>query len=313
MIHKGRNKGEKTPEIPTIRPPSEWRSILVRLTRGCKWNRCRFCGIYPHLGVPNFSIRSIDEVKHDIDLLHILRPRGETVFFGDADPLEIGVETFCRIAEYLRSTIPVKRLTCYARASTFLRIGPEAVKDLSRSGLNRVHLGLESGDEQVLQFQRKGQTPAMVAKVADWLKQAGIEVSFYVLLGLGGQDRWREHIAGTFNLINQTEPDFVRIRRLWLYGDGSGLPGTECPLWKEIRAGSFKPQCPEGTVQELHFLLDGLTELKTFFACDHVNNYVRVAGMLKSDRQEMLAEVESFLTLPLPERNAHYTAVGSRI
>lgn len=313
MGYKGRDNVAETPEIPTIRPPSEWRSILVRLTRGCKWNRCRFCGIYPHLGVPNFSIRSIDEVKHDIDLLHILRPRGETAFLGDADPLEIGVDTFCRIAGYLQSTIPVKRLTCYARASTLSRIGPDAIRELRRSGLNRVHLGFESGDEKVLQFHRKGQSPGMVAKVTDWLKQAGIEVSFYVLLGLGGQERWREHIAGTFKLINEVEPDFVRIRRLWLYGDGSGLPGTECPLWKEIRAGSFKPQSPEGMVQELRFLLDGLSDLNTFFACDHENNYVRVAGMLKSDRQEMLAEVESFLALPLPERKAHYLMVGSRI
>jgi len=301
------------PEMPVIRPPSEWRSLLVRLTRGCKWNRCRFCGIYPHLGTPEFSVRTVDEVKHDIDLLSRLRPRADTAFFGDADPLEIGLASFCDIARYLRRIFPVKRLTCYARASTLSRLGQEAVTDLARAGLNRVHMGLESGDARILRFHRKGQSPDMVTKVAAWLKEAGIEISFYVLLGLGGRDHWQEHIAATAQVINKAEPQFVRIRRLWLYGDGRDLTGAECPLWREIRAGSFVPQTPEGTVQELRLLLANLDDLPTFFACDHENNYVHVAGMLAEDRQEMLAEIDSFLDLPAAQREVHYAAVGSRI
>lgn len=301
------------PEMLVIRPPSEWRSLLVRLTRGCKWNRCRFCGIYPHLGVPDFSVRTVDEVKHDIDLLSRLRPSAETAFFGDADPLEIGLAPFCDIARYLRSVFPLKRLTCYARASTLSRLGREDVKTLARAGLNRVHMGLESGDARTLQFHRKGQSPAMVTRVAAWLKEAGIEVSLYVLLGLGGRDHWQEHITATAKVINAAEPEFVRIRRLWLYGDGSGIAGAECPLWREIHAGTFVPQTQEGTVQELRLLLVSLDELATFFACDHENNYVHVSGMLNEDRQEMLAEIEAFLALPTEQKEARYAAVGSRI
>jgi hypothetical protein len=301
------------PEMPVIRPPSEWRSLLVRLTRGCKWNRCRFCGIYPHLGAPDFSVRTVDEVKHDIDLLSRLRPKAETAFFGDADPLEIGPEPFCEIAGYLLRIFPVKRLTCYARASTLFSFGQESITALARAGLNRVHLGLESGDARTLHFHRKGQSPAMVKKVAARLKEAGIEISFYVLLGLGGRDHWQEHIAATARVINETKPQFVRLRRLWLYGDDSGIAGAECPLWQEIRAGTFVPQSPEGTVRELRLLLASVDDLATFVACDHENNYVHVSGMLNEDRKEMLAEIDSFLALPAAERDTHYAAVGSRI
>lgn len=299
--------------MPVIRPPSEWRSLLVRLTRGCKWNRCRFCGIYPHLGTPVFSVRTVDEVRHDIDLLSRLRPRAETAFFGDADPLEIGLESFCEIAGYLRHIFPLKRLTCYARASTLSRLGQESISTLARAGLNRVHIGLESGDAHILRFHRKGQSPAMVTKVAAWLRDAGIEISLYVLLGLGGRDHWQEHIDATAQVINDTKPEFVRLRRLWVYGDGSGIGGTECPLWKEIRAGTFIPQTPEGTVQELRLLLAGLDDLATFVVCDHENNYVHVAGVLGEDRKEMLAEIDGFLARPAAQREAHYAAVGSRI
>ena len=297
----------------TIRPPSEWRSLLVRVTRGCKWNRCRFCGIYPALGQPDFSVRTVAEVKHDIDLLRLLRPSAETAFFGDADPLEAGVDAFSEIAVYLRQVFPINRLTCYARASTLYRLKEKSIHLLARAGLNRVHIGLESGDPETLRFQRKGQSPKMVRQVSQWLKQAGIEISFYVLLGLGGRDHWQRHIEKTAALINEIEPEFVRIRRLWLYGDDTGIAGAECPLWREIRAGYFIPQTAEGSVLEMRLLLARLDRLSTFVACDHQNNYVNVTGILKEDRGEMIAEIDSFLALPSEERQAHYKEVGSRI
>ncbi|MDR4508698.1 MAG: radical SAM protein [Candidatus Brocadiaceae bacterium] len=301
------------PETPVIRPPSEWRSLLVRLTRGCKWNRCRFCGIYPHLGEPDFSLRSVAEIKHDIDLLKQYRPEAETVFFGDADPLQIGVDAFVEIAGYLRQVFPVSRLTCYARASTLWKLRRDAIKALARAGLDRVHIGLESGDPKILSYQRKGQSPEMIRETAAWLKEAGIEISFYVLLGLGGRDHWRNHILETAKLINETEPAFVRLRRLWLYGSDTPYAGPESPLLCEIRAGRFRPQTPEGTVLELKLLIEKLDNLSTFVVCDHENNYVHVSGSMKKDKDAMLSKIEAFLTLPEREREAHYRLIGSRI
>ena len=302
------------PETLIIRPPSEYRSLLVRLTRGCKWNRCRFCGLYPHLGEPTFSKRTVSEVKHDIDLLKQRHPRAENVFFGDADPLQIGIDAFIEIAKYLRQVLPVKRLTSYARASTLWKLKKDAIRNLALAGLNRVHIGLESGDARTLNFHRKGQSPKMVKETTAWLKEAGIEVSFYVLLGLGGSDHWQDHILETAKLINETEPEFVRLRRLWLYESDTVFAGPENPLYKEIRAGTFKPQTPEGSVLELKLLLEKLdSHLATFVACDHENNYVNVSGRVKDDKAEMLAMIDDFLALPEKDREAHYQAVGSRI
>jgi hypothetical protein len=302
------------PESLIIRPPSEYRSLLVRLTRGCKWNRCRFCGLYPHLGEPVFSVRTVAEVKHDIDLIKQRDPKAENVFFGDADPLQIGVDAFIEIAQYLRQVLPVKRLTSYARVSTLWKLKRDAILKLAEVGLDRVHIGLESGDARTLNFHRKGQSPKMVREVTAWLKDASIEVSFYVLLGLAGSDRWQNHIIETARIINETEPQFVRIRRLWLYKGNSVFDGPECPLFEEIRAGSFKPQTPEGTVLELKLLLEKLdNRLDTFLICDHQNNYVHVSGRIKDDKDDMLTAINEFLALPEKDRKAHYRAVGSRI
>jgi radical SAM superfamily enzyme YgiQ (UPF0313 family) len=305
---------KEMPETPVIRPPSEWRSLLLRLTRGCKWNRCRFCGIYPHLGANDFSIRTVAEVKHDIDLLRQCRSACfDTAFIGDADPLQAGVAAFCEIASYLRRKFTIKRLTCYARASTLYKLKQDSITRLGACGLDRVHIGLESGDDATLRFHKKGQTAPMVRQATIWLKQAGIEVSFYVLLGLGGRDRWQQHIRATARLINATGPEFVRIRRLWLYSNNSLVDSPPCPLWHEIRAGTFIPQTPEGTVLELKLLLEHLQSPTTFVACDHENNFVQVSGTVREDKEEMLAEIDAFLAQPPAERQAHYRAVGGRI
>lgn len=302
------------PEMLTIRPPSEWRSLLVRVTRGCKWNRCRFCGIYPHLGEPGFSIRSVDEVKQDIDILKLNHPNAETAFLGDADPLQAGVDAFTEIARYLRKVLPIKRLTCYARASTLWKLKKDAIRELAKAGLDRVHIGLESGDIKTLRFHRKGQTPEIVRETSTWLKEAGIEISFYVLLGLGGREHWQRHIHESARVINETEPEFVRLRRLWLYGNNAQFSGPESPLLSEIRIGNFLPQTAEGTVNELRLLIEELDDnLSTVVVCDHGNNYMHVSGKMNEDKKEMLKTIDTFLELPESEREAHYSTVGSRI
>lgn len=308
------NSKSEVPESLIIRPPSEYRSLLVRLTRGCKWNRCRFCGLYPHLGEPTFSKRTVAEVKHDINVISERSARSDTVFFGDADPLQIGLDEFIEIARYLRKVLPVRRLTAYARISTLWKLKRDAIQELARAGLNRLHIGLESGDAKTLQYHRKGQSPKMVKEVSRWLKEAGVEVSFYVLLGLAGKDNWKKHITETAAVINETEPDFVRIRRLWLYQSDPVFSGLECPLYEEIRAGNFRQQTPEGSVLELRLLLEMLNDaLGTVLVCDHQNNYVRVSGVIKSDKMDMLKTIDDFLNQPESEKQRHYQAVGSRI
>ncbi len=307
------NTKNNFPETPLIRPPSEWQSLLVRLTRGCEWNRCRFCGIYPSLKEPNFTKRSVAEVKHDIDLLKESHPYTETAFFGDADPLRVGTDTFIEIARYVRHVFPIKRLTCYARASTLFKLKKENIMLLSRAGLNRVHIGMESGDTATLRYHLKGQSPDLVKEIVRWLKEAGIEISFYVLLGLGGRDHWQRHIHKTAQLINETVPEFVRIRRLWLYGADTRFSGPENPLLEEIRNGSFIPQTPEGSVRELKMLIEDLDTIPTSLVCDHANNYVHVSGNLKEDKEQMLTVIDNFLALPESYRAAHYHAVGSQM
>jgi hypothetical protein len=302
------------PEPLTIRPPSEWRSLLLRSTRGCNWNRCKFCGVYGALGQPDFSIRPIDDVRRDIDWYADEMPEFATTFIGDADPLCRPIAESAEILSYLRERLPhLKRITAYARAGTLFKLGKDGLKQLAEAGLTRVHMGLESGDLATLKFHRKGQSPKIVIQAASWAKATGIEVSFYVLLVLGGRDCWMEHIDGTAHVISATDPEFIRMRRIWLFTPESSQTATYCPLWDDIKSGAFIQQTPEGTIQELRRLIARLEKVHSHLVCDHANNYLPIEGDLPQDRERMLAQIDAFLELPQEARERHFSEVGSRI
>lgn len=288
--------------------------MLIRSTRGCHWNRCKFCGIYPALGEPEYTIRPIEDVKQDIDWYAEHMQHFDTAFIGDSDPLTRPLQESVEIVNYLRVTIPdLKRVTAYARSSTIYKMKMNSLKQLKLAGLDRLHIGLESGNRDILRFQCKGQSPTVILQTGQWIKEVGIELSYYVLLGLGGVNNWKVHIDDTSKILNQIDPDFIRIRRLWIYGGDTGLPNVESPLLKDIREGTFKPQTPEGTVMELKRLVEHLEGIHSNFLCDHTNNYVQIRGQFPDDKSAMLIEIDNFLNLPDEARLMHYEQVGSGI
>ncbi len=296
----------RTAEPLIIRPPSEAGSLLLRVVRGCHWNRCSFCGIYDLYGQP-FETRPLEDVLQDVDRLKGAwgdAPR--TAFLGDADPLERPVSFLVPVLDRLRDRFPsLQRVTSYARAASVNKKSLEDLKTLAQHGLDRIHVGLESGSDDVLHFQRKGAGRKLLIQAGRKVRQAGIELSFYVLLGLGGRDRWEEHVVETANVINETSPEFVRVRRLWIH--------PEARLAREVEAGTFREQTPEGTVRELRRLVEEITVEGPWLTCDHANNYLSLHGRFQEDKAAMLRTADEFLGLPADVRERHYRAVGSVI
>jgi radical SAM superfamily enzyme YgiQ (UPF0313 family) len=249
----------------------------------------------------------VEDVLEDIDLLKEYwgdRPR--TAFLGDADPLERPTEDLVPILKKLRERFPtVERVTAYARASSLYTKSVEEIRSLRESGLDRIHVGLETGSDALLRFHKKGIRQKVVIESGRKVREAGLELSYYVLLGLGGIDRWEEHMTETAKVVNETCPEFIRIRRLWIH------PHTK--LAGKIREGTFREQSPEGTVMELRLLIDGITVDGPHLTCDHANNYLSLHGSFLKDKEGMLGEIDAFLGMPEETRNRHYRAVGSVI
>ncbi len=315
-----------------IRPPSEAGSLLVRLTRNCPWGKCLFCPVYKG---QKFSRRGVEEIKQDIhamaegvrmiknksftagyggrvnrqvaamaqaehpDLAQLafwLYQGGETVFLQDGDSLLLPTDQFVEVLELLREQFPaIKRITTYARSRTLLRRSVEELVRLKKAGLNRIHTGLESGDDEVLAFMRKGVTGEQHVEGGLRVKAAGISLSEYVILGLGGEKWSRRHALHTAEVLNRINPDFIRLRTLVVHPSG--------PLAEKVREGAFKPLGDDDIVREEALLIRNLEGIESSFYSDHIINLLEeVKGKLPGDKKAMLAVIERYLALPDEER-----------
>ncbi len=273
-------------ELPPFRPPSEAHSMLLRVTRGCPWNRCKFCGMYKSM---RFQKRPVEEIKGDID--RALEFYGDTemsVFIGDADSPVIKTDEFVEVLEYLRSQFTkIERVTSYGRAKTLANMAPEKLKRLADAGLDRLHLGLETGDPKLLEFICKGTTPEQMIAGGRKVKEAGIELSEYLMLGLGGADGWETHARESAAVLNAIDPNFIRVRTMTLIPDS--------PLYEAYERGEYKPANALEMLLEERLLIECFDGISSEFHSDHVSNLVPVFGKLMDDRDKMLETLDPII------------------
>lgn len=319
-------------ELGPIRPPSEAFSLLLRLTRNCPWNRCRFCSVYKGT---RFELRSVDEIKEDIRAVKEVYDRivalswrqgsggnlqqtartvlatqadqasravalwlyggGQNAFLQDANTLIMRTPELVEVLRFLKETFPgITRVTSYGRAKTAARKPLEDLTRIHEAGLSRLHVGLESGSDAVLKLMDKGVTSAEQVTGGRRVVDSGISLSEYVLVGLGGRGLWRDHATETARVLSAINPDFIRIRTLSV---GPGLP-----MQQDIAEGSFQLQTDEQMVAEIRLLVENL-ECESSFVSDHINNLLQeVEGKLPRDKERMLATIDRYLALPPEER-----------
>jgi len=318
-----------------IRPPSEAKSLLIRLTRGCPWNKCAFCPTYRDT---KFSIRTVEEVKGDIRttaaaaekiralsqdcgeggrvterLLHALYGHwaddgvvssvaawmyfgGTSVFLQDADSLVRKTDDVVEILSFLRECFPsVSRVTTYCRSRTASQKSVEDLRRLRGAGLTRIHVGMESGCDAVLGFVRKGVTAQQHVEAGRRIREAGISLSEYFMPGLGGAKWSREHAEHTARALNLVNPDFIRLRTLHV------KPGSD--LDAKMRAGDFTPIGDEDILREIRLFIEHLEGITSRIVSDHILNLLEeLEGTLPEDKGRLLEIIDSFFRLPERER-----------
>jgi radical SAM superfamily enzyme YgiQ (UPF0313 family) len=145
-------------------------------------------------------------------------------------------------------------------------------------------LGLETGDPKLLEYICKGVTPEQMITAGRKIKQAGIELSEYLMLGLGGADGWESHARESAAVLNKIDPDFIRVRTMTL------IPGT--PLYEAYENGEYKPPNILEMLLEERLLIECFDGISSEFHSDHVSNLVPVFGKLMEDRDKMLEDLD---------------------
>jgi len=272
-----------------IRPPSEAGSLLVRVSRNCPWNRCAFCPVYKG---SKFSLRTPEEVIADLDeMLEFYGDAVQTVFLQDANPLLTRPDDLVKIVTAVRERFPrVRRITAYARSHTLARRKVEDLKRIRAAGLDRIHVGMESGCDEVLKLICKGATRAEQIEGGRRAKQAGFELSEYIMPGLGGRALTDAHADDSASALVAIQPDFVRLRTTAV------IPGT--PLYRMQEQGGFEPLTEVGLVTEIRRFLAGLEGLTTRLESDHILNLLmELRGDLPEDLDHLIGVCDEFLVL----------------
>jgi hypothetical protein len=237
--------------------------------------------------------------------VHWLRGGMSSVFLQDANSLIIKPGDLCTILEHIMKCFPwIERITSYARAQTISRMKQEDLNAMRQVGLNRIHIGLESGSDTVLQLMKKGVTKQQHIAAGLRVREAGMELSEYVMPGLGGRQYSREHALETADALNRIDPDFIRLRTL-------AVPDS-VPLHDMQQSGEFEKCTEVETVREILLLLENLQGIFSRVRSDHILNlFQEVDGKFPEDREAMLGVMRSFLDMT-PEEQTLFQ-VGRRM
>lgn len=275
-------------EEPVFRPPCEANSLIIQVTLGCPHNRCAFCAMYK---MKKYRARDPEEVKADLRKARLMYSYVGSIFLADGNTVAMNSDKLADIISYARDLFPeAERVSSYGGAR-FLKGKPvRNLRKLREAGLDIIYFGLESGDDEILARMDKGVDSAGMIEAARRVKEAGIALSVYILLGLGGEDLWLQHAENTARALNAMQPDYIRPRTLAI------LPGM--PLYEEAREGRFREASGETVMRELQALLNALEVEDAWFLSDHISNYIPVYGHLPEDREKMLATIDVALGAP---------------
>jgi len=320
-------------ETGPIRPPSEAYSLLIRATRNCPWNRCEFCNTYKgekfELRPAEDVIKDIEAARSIADGIKKLSSKngedgrlkevaayiynqvtardcvrqvalwlwagGTSAFLQDANSVIMRTPDLVNVLNALKDSFPsLERVTSYCRSKTAAKKSPAELKEIREAGLSRIHIGMESGSDTVLQFVDKGTTAEDHIKGGKNIKEAGIELSEYYMPGLGGRQWSHEHATQSARVLSEINPDFIRLRTLQV--------SENMLLWSRLEKGEFTLQREDEVVREIgEFIekLDFTGELKS----DHVLNLLpQIEGRFPLARQKCLDAINRYLNMPLRDR-----------
>jgi radical SAM superfamily enzyme YgiQ (UPF0313 family) len=240
-------------------------------------------------GMP-FRTRPTEEILEEIDgAAQEYGDRVKTVFLPDGNTIALKTDRLIPVLNRLKERFPaLERITCYGSARFVLKKTPSELKRLREAGLTRLHMGIESGDAETLTKIKKGANPEDMIKAGCRVREAGMEVSEYVLVGIAGPERSRIHAEASAEVLNAIQPAFTRLRTY--------VPVQGTPLWEDYEQGRFILMTALECLREIKILVQNL-EGSTALVSDHLSNYADIQGKFPEDKKEILLKIDRLLTL----------------
>ncbi len=275
-------------ELGPIRPVDESDSLLIRTSRGCPWNRCDFCVNFKS---STFSLRSVSDIKEDIESAaqYYEGHSFKRCFLQDGDSLFMKTDEVLDILQHLKHHFPtLEIISSYGRAKSMIKKSTAELKELCDAGLNLLYCGMESGSDQVLANMNKGVLASDIITAGKRAIDAGMQLSEFIILGLGGKSFWKEHAIETAKALNAINPYKIRVLTIGIKS-GSRLE-------KKWKRGEFQLQSEEEIITEQRLLLEQLDGITSHYANHHgVDLLIEARGQLPEDKTKLIGIMDRFL------------------
>lgn len=279
---------------PLIRPPSEADALIFQITHGCSYNRCAFCFAYDE---KPFHARKLDQVIEEIDRFaqHTDPRRVTKVFLADGDPLALPTDHLLAVTKRLTTRFEnLRRISTYASARNILDKTSKELEALRQAGLSMLYIGLESGDDEILEgICNKGVDAEQTITACRRAHGAGMRLFATVVLGLGGPSLSERHALNTARLLNAAQPKFAAALTLML--------PPHHPFPRRWPTDSQRMLDARETLIELRTLVSGI-DYDMLFYSNHASNFLPFTGRLPRQKQKILHSIQDALDNPMRRR-----------
>ena len=232
-------------------------------------------------------------------VFHWLQSGAKTAFLQDGNSLIMKTNNLVDILEHLRSTFPtIERVTTYARAKTISKKSQEELIAIRDAGLDRLHVGLESGDDEVLKMIKKGVCGDEHIAAGIKTLEAGFQLSEYWMPGVGGKEMSDQHARNTARVLSAINPHYIRSRPFF--------PFPDSPMQDWVQKGEFDLMTAREVLSEIRLMVSELN-LTSKVCFDHAGNYWRnpSGGLVFShsyegyqfpaEKEQLLAQIDEGL------------------
>ncbi len=273
-------------DMPLYRPPSEGRSLIFQITLGCSWNKCLFCGMYKG---KRFKVRPWEEIEKDIIEMSWMMPDTRKVFLADGDPLGVETGFLIKVLDLINKKFPrLERISTYAGPTNLMEKDIEELRELRKRKLDVLYLGIETGNDTLLKKICKGATADEIIEGSTKAIDAGLRMSTFIILGLGGVEGSFDHAKDSARVANAIDPQFLACLTLML--------GQYEEIYeKKLMGGNFKLIDRMQSLQELRWFVEDLDVSDCKFGTEHASNHLPLNGRLPQDKDGILEIIDRAL------------------
>lgn len=232
---------------PIIRPQTDMDSLFIEVTAGCTHNSCTFCNFYADTP---FWVAPLSQIEEDLKEAKREWPDAKNIWASGGNPFALSTEKQIAVWDLMKKYYPNARISTYAIVSDFKRKSVEDIKRIKEHGLDEIMIGIESGDDDVLNFVNKGYTSQDILDAGHKMDEAGITYRMIYLGGLAGKDKLVESAKKSAKIFNQIHPYYMMLTNV------SVLPGTK--LYQQMKDGEWTEASEKERIQEIRTLIDEL-------------------------------------------------------